>query len=418
MTTEPGMTLLAVGDVFVDRPRPGEAFGHVGGLFAQADALFGNCEGVYAQPWERAPSSGVPVIADPAHVTALAEAGFSVMSLANNHSVDGGFAALLRTRDALRDAGLQTAGAGEDAQTARAPAVVRTAGGSVAVLAYASVFPHGYEARGAVPGLAPLRAHTLYTPWETNEWNPGLLPKVTTVPHEGDVAALCADIARARELADVVVVSVHWGDFTRPYVLTDHERRTARTAIDAGADAVLGHHHHLLRGVELHRGRPILYGLGHFAFDLPDFDRRLAREGYLVDDDPAAERALARRFGDYRLRDRDGYPLLPFHPDARLTVIAVLRRGPEGRLDAGMVPCVLGADNSPRPVDVASPDGERVLAYLERCCREEDLPVTLDPGGPLLAGRSVIGIRPLDAATRREPAAAVAGGRRAEESHR
>jgi poly-gamma-glutamate synthesis protein (capsule biosynthesis protein) len=78
----------------------------------------------------------------------------------------------------------------------------------IAFLAYTSVFPHGYEARNEVPGLAVLRANTLYTPWETNEWHPGLLPKVTTIPNDKDHRILQEDICRAKEMADIVLVFI------------------------------------------------------------------------------------------------------------------------------------------------------------------------------------------------------------------
>lgn len=375
MALPDGLRVAAVGDVFLDREDPDRAFDHVADLLGDVDVAFGNLEGVYATDWHRAPSAGVPLVADPALVPHLGEAGFTVLSLANNHSVDGGFDALLATRESVRGLGIATAGAGTDIADARRPAVLETRHGRVAVLAYASVFPHGYEARPGWPGLAPVRASTHYEPWETNEWNPGLLPRTVTVPHPGDERALREDIAAARRVADVVLTSFHWGDFTRPYVLTDHERRTARTAIDAGADAVLGHHHHLLRGVEYYRGRPIVYGLGHFVFDLPDFEKRLSRDAYLGRGEPAEERVAARRFGEHRIGTREGYPLLPFHPDARLTGVAVLTATGD-RLAAGFVPCLLGPDNRPRPA-MSDADADTVRRYLRRCCEEEGLPTEI-----------------------------------------
>ncbi|WP_199810695.1 CapA family protein [Streptomyces rimosus] len=363
---------MAVGDVFVHREEPQEAFQHVSQSFRSADVAFANLEGVYSKTPERAPSAGVPVIADPLHASSIASSGINVVSLANNHSVDGGTLALLETRSLMQASGVATAGAGEDSAAAHAPAVIDTDRGRVAVLAYASVFPHGYEARPGAPGLAPLRAHTLYSPWETNEWNPGLMPRVSTVPDDEDMADLRGDIARAREQADLVIASFHWGDFTRPFVLTDHETRTARAAVDAGADAVLGHHHHLLRGIEFHRGKPIFYGLGHFAFDLPDLEERLQKSAYLGRGSARLRRESSRRFGEHRIGAREGYPLLPFHPDGRLTGFAVMSYG-EGGLQAGFAPCVLGPDNNPRPVAASTPEGKEVVDYLERACAVEEL---------------------------------------------
>jgi Bacterial capsule synthesis protein PGA_cap len=376
------VTVFAVGDVFIDRDDPASAFRDSRDVLAQADVLFGNCEGAFSDDWERAPSCGSPVVAPAANAANLAAAGFTVLSLANNHSVDGGHSAMLQTRSRLRALGVQTAGAGASLAEARAPAVVRRSRVRLGFLAYASVFPHGYEARAGTPGLAPLRAHTLYAPWETNEWGPGLMPRVVTVPFDADMRAMREDVERLRRESDVVVVSCHWGDFTQPYTLTDHERRTARAAIDAGADVVLGHHHHLLRGVEFYRGRPIFYGLGHYLFDLPNLADRLARDGYLGAADPADEIALRRRFGPYRIAPREGYPLLPFHEDSRLTGIAVIRASADGVQAVGFIPCVIDARNEPVPVDPGSAGGTLVLEYLSRCCREELLATRALPPTP------------------------------------
>ncbi|WP_211259872.1 CapA family protein [Streptomyces violens] len=388
--------MAAAGDVFVHRDAPGQALQHVREVFGQCDAVFANLEGNYSRTTERAPSAGVPVVAAPENAVGVTADAFTVVSLANNHSLDGGYQALLDTRRLMRDSGVATAGAGENLAAAREPALLDTRRGRLAVLAYASVFPHGYEARAQVPGLAPMRAHTHFTPWEQNEWNPGLVPRITTCPDEADLAALHEDIERAKATADLVVVSFHWGDFTRPYVLTDHEIRTARAVVDAGADAVLGHHHHLLRGIEIYRGKPIYYGLGHFAFDLPNLEERLQKAAYLGRGDARTQRESLRRFGEHRIGPREGYPLLPFHPDGRLTGFAVLGEASGGAIEAGFVPCVLGPDNSPRPVSALDGEGKQIIDYLERCCAEEDLPTHFVRDSYELAGAPVTLIRSTD----------------------
>src|SRR5207244_1166869 len=137
----------------------------------------------------------------------------------------------------------------------------------IAFLAYASVFPIGFQARAHTPGLAPMRAYNAWREQFPTYYYPGIAPVITTVPDQGDLARLDEDIQCARERADVVVASFHWGDYSCPFRLTDHETRTARHCIDHGAHMVVGHHHHALRGMEWYQGRPILYGLGHFVFD-------------------------------------------------------------------------------------------------------------------------------------------------------
>jgi poly-gamma-glutamate synthesis protein (capsule biosynthesis protein) len=118
------LKILAVGDVFIDRPNPNTAFIHVAKLFAKADIVFGNCEGVYAEEWEQSPSCGIPLISDPKAIQILSDANFKIMSLANNHAVDGGYKALLATRDQLRNAGIAAIGAGENAIMAHQPAIM------------------------------------------------------------------------------------------------------------------------------------------------------------------------------------------------------------------------------------------------------------------------------------------------------
>src|SRR5262249_24844902 len=130
------------------------------------------------------------------------------------------------------------------------------------------VFPMGYEARSNVPGLVSLRAYDLWRPALENYHVPGTAPVEQTVPDPRDLAALAADIAKAKHVADLVFTSFHWGDFLRPYHLRGHETRSARWCIDQGVDCVIGHHHHTLRGMEWYQGKPILYGLGNFVFDM------------------------------------------------------------------------------------------------------------------------------------------------------
>ena len=201
------------------------------------------------------------------------------MSLANNHILDAGYAGLHSTLSCLAEAGASPVGAGVGRAVAYRPVVVHRHGRSIAFLAFSCVFPAGYEARESLPGLAPLRAHNAYLPAILHEWAPGMVPRVLPLLDGTDAERAEAAIGSAREQADVVVVSCHWGDFSRPYVITDLERECAELFVDAGADVVLGHHQHTLRGVQFHAGRPVLHGLGHWAMDLPRMGDWLAGEG-------------------------------------------------------------------------------------------------------------------------------------------
>jgi poly-gamma-glutamate synthesis protein (capsule biosynthesis protein) len=293
---------------------------------------------------------------------------------------------MLDNIDRLHQQGVATCGAGATLDDARRPAIVERQGMRIAYLAYASVFPMGYEARSNVPGLAPVRARDFWRPAVDNYHAPGTAPHCSTIPDEQDLAHTAADILIANKNAHLVIASFHWGDFLRPYHLTDHETRTARWAIDQGAHMVVGHHHHALRGIEWHQGRPIFYGLGHFVFDL---DLQLSAE---------AEQMFAvirETAGDYAIFPRPGWPLLPMHPDTRMTIWAWARADRSGITDIGFVPCRLRPDGSVDAVDPDSPEGREVVDYVATCNDTQGLNgrLTTD-GAPVIAGRRSVRVLP------------------------
>ncbi len=167
---------------------------------------------------------------------ALQGACFSVLTLANNHTMDFGAVGLKETLRHLDRANILHTGAGENLAMARKPALVRVGEQKIAFLAYSLTLPSEFYAGRSHAGTSP-----------------GLGSYYTE------------DIASARSGADYVVVSFHWGTegatTPKPYqVLAAHR------AIDAGADIVIGHHPHVLQGIEWYKGGVIFYSLGNFAF--------------------------------------------------------------------------------------------------------------------------------------------------------
>lgn len=353
-----------VGDLLIDRAQPDEALAEVRDLLAAPDILFGNLEANFTDDPHPAPSAGIMLFPGSHNLSAFGRAGFNVLSMANNHIVDAGHAAMLENRSRLRAQGVQTCGAGENLDDARKPAILEVSGLRIAFLAYASVFPMGYEARSNVPGLVPLRAYDLWRPALDNYHVPGTVPRAQTVTDAHDLAALSDDIAQAKQHADLVFTSFHWGDFLRPYHLTDHEMRTAKWCIEHGVDMVIGHHHHALRGMEWYRGKPILYGLGHFVFDV-----RLN----ISEEFKASFAALGEDAHNFAVFPREGWPLLPLHPDTRMTVLAWARAGTDGVSDVGFVPCCLRPDGCVVAVDPASHEGREVVHYVNRCIANQKL---------------------------------------------
>jgi poly-gamma-glutamate synthesis protein (capsule biosynthesis protein) len=351
-------TLGAVGDVFINRPDPQNAFAHSRDILQKLDVVFGNCEGAYTNEPGMAPSTGWRVAAPPRNGEGLGDAGFDIMACANNHTLDAGHAGLVDTLQLLQRHGIRTVGAGKNAAEAFEAVPVAHHDIQIGFLAYASVYQAGYEARSNVPGLAAMRIHShYYVPdWDAyGRVEPGAPPTVRTIPYPEDVEKLRAAIAEARTEYDVVVVSFHMGQASLPAIMTDYEFVLARSAIDFGADVVLAHHHHFLRGIELYRGKPIFYGLGHFVFDLPGLEASLSN----------TELAKLRQRGQYAIYPRPGYPLSPFHEDARMTMIALCAYR-NNRLDrTGFVPCLINSENQAVPLHAVDPAFCRIKAYVE-----------------------------------------------------
>ncbi len=187
----------------------------------------------------------------PAHGQRLAAAGFDVVTLANNHSMDYGGEALLETLAVLDAAGIKASGAGRDATAARRPAICEAQGQTVAVLAYVSP--------KTLPGTEHFAAteHTAGTVF--------VQPGPNSKPTAHTCAMVRNDISAARKQADFVVVCYHWGREARrePEGFAKH---LAHLSVDCGADLVIGHHPHTPQGIEIYKGRPIAYSLGNFAF--------------------------------------------------------------------------------------------------------------------------------------------------------
>jgi poly-gamma-glutamate synthesis protein (capsule biosynthesis protein) len=376
------MALLGfVGDIVVDRDDPESVFDAVTDVLAVPDALFGNCEAAYTDDPQIAPTNLFPVVPAAKNLRALRR--FDVLSLATNHILDGGYAALLETYEGLRASGSSPVGVGRDILEARRPAAIERGGLRLAFLSRGSIFPFGYEADVDRPGLAPLRAMNHHVERFPGYWAPGLVGSVVSVPHREDYESLASDLERARAEHDLVVASFHWGDFQTPFALTDHERSTARFAIEHGADVVVGHHHHTLRGVEWYAGKPIFYGLGHFVLDLHAkwSESQLKATATLGEAD------------SYDMYDRPGWPLLPMHPDSRMTMVGWVETDDKGApAAAGFVPCALTPDGRVHPHDAGSDTGRSVARYVERCCDAERLAVRLRVSG----GRSFAGVTPFE----------------------
>jgi len=363
--------VLATGDLAPDREHPDECFTATRELLNDAELVFGQLETSFATRGTRLPQARHAVMAQPACAGALARAGFDVISFAGNHCLDWGNEAFFETLKHLDDAGLAVVGVGENIAAARRPVIRRLADGTrVAFLAYSSILPQAYWAEERRPGCAPMRAHTLYEQVEHDQ--PGTPARIHTWAHAGDLAAMESDIRAAKQQADVVLVSHHWGIHFVRAVIADYQREVARAAIAAGADAILGHHAHILKGVECIDGRPVFHSLCNFATDLRMTPEHAARPSFKE----------IQKLGENWEPDFDS--LYNFPPAARLSMIArlVIR---EGRIhETGFLPVFIDRDAIPRVVGPRDPRFGEVLDYMRAVTAEAQLNAVFTPDGPVV----------------------------------
>lgn len=266
--------MVLSGDLHVQREDPTSIFSYTAGYLREADLFFGNLEAAVTdrgRPSDFKGEGAATFKSEDRMFPAYTYAGLDAVGLANNHSMNYGTEGLLRTIELLEAAGIAHAGGGSNVSMAREPAVVDRKGNRIAFLSYSSVFVPPFAARENRGGIATVRVSTAYEPQPRLTEVPGSPPIIRTFPDPGDAAAMREDVHKTRQVADVVVVSWHWG--LSPASggvgqIVSYQEEMAHAAIDAGADLVLGHHPHVLQAIEVYKGKPIFYSMGNFAFDL------------------------------------------------------------------------------------------------------------------------------------------------------
>lgn len=244
-------TLAAIGDVLLDRGVAKQIrahgtnypFQHAAPLLRGADITFGNLECPLATRGQKV-LKPFSFKADPAFAPCLNDAGFDIISLSNNHTLDCGRIGLQETMATLQSRQIRWCGAGNNRTLAEAPTILTVRGLRVAFVGFCEFVPEGVFLNDEKPSIAL-----------------------------ADDERVRYTIQNARRQADVVIVSYHGGiEYqNRP---SARQKQFARLVAKAGADLVLGHHPHVLQGVEILSGAKgrrcvVAYSLGNFLFDAP-----------------------------------------------------------------------------------------------------------------------------------------------------
>lgn len=169
----------------------------------------------------------------PIHLATIKSGGINIVNCANNHIHDYGTAGILETMRNIDSAGIARIGIGKDINEARTPKIFTIKGKRIGFLGYSGwSFPAG-----------KYKAGVAYR----------------------SVDAVTEDVKKLRPIVDFVVVNFHWGDELSEWPNAS-QIVLAHKVIDTGADLIVGHHPHVLQGIELYKGKTIAYSLGNFIF--------------------------------------------------------------------------------------------------------------------------------------------------------
>ncbi len=264
----PELRFMAVGDIMLGRGvgarlrKAGgyeKAFEKVASYMNLGDIVFANLETPLTDSNHGLDKERKIVLkAEPESVVALTDAGINLISLSNNHILDYYEKGLFDTMELLDKNGIKHAGAGRNIEEARTPAIIEKNGLKTALLAYTTFAELTYAGKPYQNFAAgPEKSGLVRDRYET----------------------IREDILKIRDQVDLVAVSMHWG-VEDSFKVTNEQKELAHKLIDDGADMILGHHPHQFQGIELYKGKPILYSMGNFLFDQNDPENM---ESFIID---------------------------------------------------------------------------------------------------------------------------------------
>lgn len=352
------VVILAVGDINLNRDKPETTYVYAAPVLREADISFAQLEAsISDRPSPQVHASPSACCVPSKNVSGLTYAGFNVISFAGNHTLDAGVDALLDTCDTLRKNNIGIIGVGNDLEEAARPWIVERKGTTVGFLAYNSILPAGYAAGPGKPGCNPLRISTFY---EQVDPQPGTPCRIITIPNEQDFEAMLAAIRALRSRVDIVVVSMHWGIHFQPAVLAMYQRAVGHAAIDAGADLIIGTHAHILKGIEVYKGKVIFYSLCNFGQDS------------FLSHNLKGPRA-SQLFTLYNFKPDPEYKTYPFPPDSRKSIIAKAVITDKKITHVSYLPVWINKETVPELLSNSDKRSEEVNRYMEWVCSDQGL---------------------------------------------
>lgn len=359
--------IFATGDIIIDEPDPYSFFEPSKDLLSTGDFVVGQIEVPHTDRGENA-STDVPAPpAPPENLDPLKDCGFNLCTTCGNHAHDNGVPGIVDTLDLLRRLGIEVTGTGLNLKQAKTPAIVERKGIRVGLIGYNAVGPREGWATSQKAGVSYVQILTHHEP--SPRATPGLAAKVYTFPEPDSVAEMQDDIRALRDQVDILLVALHKGMVHTHAELQMYERPLAQAAIDAGADAVIGHHAHILRGIEVYKGRPIYHNLGNFVC----VTHALTPSG---ENTPERMRWIEQRKKLFGFTPDPEMPFYAFNPESRKTILARMSATKEGITEFGFVPCYINKQGAPEPL-TGYEQAKEIIDYVGQISQEEGLSIQM-----------------------------------------
>lgn len=360
--------IFATGDIIIDEPDPYSFFEPSREFLAKGDFVIGQIEVPHTDRGE-ANSTDIPAPpAPPENLDPLKDCGFNMCTTCGNHAHDNGVPGIVDTLELLHKLGIATTGTGRNIDEAKKPAIVERNGIKVGLIGYNAVGPREGWATSRKAGVSYVQVLTHHEP--SPRATPGLPATIYTFPETESLKQMKEEIRALRPHCDILLVALHKGMVHTHGEIQMYERPLAQAAIDAGADAVIGHHAHILRGIEIYRGKPIYHNLGNFVC----VTHALTPSG--DNNSPERLRWIKQREKLFGFTPDPDMPFYAFNPESRKTMLAMMKATKEGITEFGFVPCYINKAGVPEILKTYE-EAKDVIEYVQQISKEQDLEITL-----------------------------------------
>lgn len=367
-STKDSALIFATGDIIIDEPNPCSFFEPSRELLSTGDFVIGQIEVPHT---DRAEMNSTDIPAPPAppeNLNPLRDCGFNMCTTCGNHAHDNGVPGIVDTLELLRKLGIAVTGTGLNLAEAQKPAVVEKKGIKVGLIGFNAVGPREGWATSQKAGVSYVQILTHHEP--SPRATPGLPSRVYTFPEPDSVEEMQGLIRELKKQCDIALVALHKGMVHTHAEIQMYEIPLVHAAIDAGADAVIGHHAHILRGIEVYQGKPIYHNLGNFVC----VTHALTPGG--DNNSPERIRWMEQRKKMFGFMPDPDMPFYAFNPESRKTILAKMIATRDGIVEFGFVPCYINKSGAPEVLKTYE-EAKEIIDYVADISKEQKLKIQL-----------------------------------------